>query len=67
MPLIHLATIPTLRSFDDIKGVREYHAELIGKQYKNNRPGLEWPEWGGTEFTVIDPVNNRITFVEADE
>jgi catechol 2,3-dioxygenase-like lactoylglutathione lyase family enzyme len=123
MPLIHLATIPTLRSFDEakarefyldwlgfsvdwthrledwaplymqvsrdgivfhisehhgdgspgahvrvnIKGVREYHAELIGKQYKNNRPGLERPEWGGTEFTVIDPVNNRITFAEADE
>ena len=50
----------------NIKGVREYHAELIGKKYKNNRPGLERPEWGGTEFTVIDPVNNRITFAEAD-
>jgi hypothetical protein len=50
----------------NIKGVREYHAELIGKRYKNNRPGLERPEWGGTEFAVIDPVNNRITFAEAD-
>jgi hypothetical protein len=97
MPITHLATIPTLRSFDEakarefyldwlgfsvdwthrfedwaplrvnIKGVREYHAELIAKKYKNNRPGLERPEWGGTEFTVIDPVNNRITFAEADE
>jgi catechol 2,3-dioxygenase-like lactoylglutathione lyase family enzyme len=51
----------------NIKGVREYHAELIGKKYKNNRPGLERPEWGGIEFTVIDPVNNRIAFAEADE
>jgi catechol 2,3-dioxygenase-like lactoylglutathione lyase family enzyme len=51
----------------NIKGVREYHAELIAKQYKNNRPGLERPDWGGTEFTVIDPVNNRISFAEADE
>jgi catechol 2,3-dioxygenase-like lactoylglutathione lyase family enzyme len=122
MPITHLATIPTLRSFDEakarefyldwlgfsvdwthrfedwaplymqvsregivfhisehhgdgspgahvrvnIKGVREYHAELIGKRYKNNRPSLERPEWGGTEFAVIDPVNNRITFAEAD-
>jgi hypothetical protein len=50
-----------------IKGVRELHAELTAKRYKNNRPGLERPEWGGTEFTVIDPVNNRITFAEDDE
>ena len=49
-----------------ITGVRDYHAELIAKAYKNNRPGLERPEWGGTEFTVIDPVNNHITFTEQD-
>jgi len=49
-----------------ITGVRDYHAELIAKAYKNNRPGLERPEWGGTEFTVIDAVNNRITFAQAD-
>lgn len=49
-----------------IRGVHDFHAELIGKQYKNNRPALERPSWGGTEFTVIDPVNNRITFGEAD-
>jgi hypothetical protein len=45
-----------------VKGVRELHAELNAKNYKNNRPGLDRPEWGGTEMTVIDPVNNRITF-----
>jgi len=50
----------------EIRGVREFHAELIARKYKNNRPGLERPDWGGTEFTVIDPVNNRITFSEAD-
>jgi hypothetical protein len=48
-----------------IKGVRELHTELIAKNYKNNGPALEQPEWGGTEMTVVDPVNNRITFVEA--
>ena len=47
-----------------VKGVRELHAQLIAKRYKNNRPGLENPPWGGTEMTVIDPVNNRITFAE---
>ena len=45
-------------------GVRELHAELIGKRYGNNRPGLEKPPWGGVELTVIDPCGNRITFHE---
>ena len=51
----------------DITGIRDLHEELIGKRYKNVRPGLSAPEWGGTEMTVIDPSNNRITFCEADE
>jgi catechol 2,3-dioxygenase-like lactoylglutathione lyase family enzyme len=50
----------------EVSGLRDFHAELIGKRYKNMRPGLERPEWGGTEMTVIDPVGNRITFAEAD-
>ena len=48
----------------EITGVREFHAELASKRYKNNRPGLEQPVWGGLEMTVFDPSNNRITFVE---
>ena len=47
-------------------GLRELHAELIGKRYKNMRPGLERPEWGGLEVTVIDPAHNIITFSERD-
>ncbi len=49
-----------------VTGVRALHAELNAKRYKNNRPGLDRPEWGGLEMTVVDPVNNRITFVEAE-
>jgi len=123
MPLRHLRTVPTLRSFDeakarefyigflgfavdwehrfeptaplymqisregivfhisehhgdgspgvhvrvDVRGLKDFQVELTGKKYKNNRPGLERPEWGGTEMTVIDPVGNRITFAEADQ
>jgi catechol 2,3-dioxygenase-like lactoylglutathione lyase family enzyme len=48
-------------------GVAALQAELVGKRYKNNRPGLEHPPWGGIECTVIDPVGNRITFAEADQ
>lgn len=51
----------------EIKGIRELHAELIGKNYRNNRPGLEQPEWGGFEVTVVDPCRNHITFAERDD
>lgn len=51
----------------EVKGLREFHAEIIAKNYKNNRPGIERPEWGGTEVTVVDPCRNLITFTEADE
>ncbi len=50
----------------EVTGLRAFHAELSEKRYRNNRPGLERPEWGGLEMTVIDPVNNRITFAERD-
>jgi hypothetical protein len=48
----------------EVKGLRDFHAELAAKRYKNNRPGLEQPPWGGLEVTVTDPVGNRITFAE---
>ena len=51
----------------EVKGLRAFHAEVNAKRYKNNRPGLETPEWGGLEMTVIDPVNNRIVFTEAED
>jgi catechol 2,3-dioxygenase-like lactoylglutathione lyase family enzyme len=51
----------------DIEGIQAFHAELVGRRYKNMRPGLETPPWGGTEMTVIDPVGNHLTFCEADE
>jgi hypothetical protein len=50
----------------EVTGLAEFHAELTARRYKNMRPGLERPEWGGTEVTVIDPVGNHITFAEAD-
>lgn len=50
----------------EIGGLREFHAELTAKRYKNNRPGLEQPPWGGLEMTVYDPAANRITFHERD-
>ncbi len=50
----------------EIEGLEAFHAELSAKRYKNNRPGLERPPWGGAEMTVTDPAANRITFVERE-
>jgi hypothetical protein len=53
---------------EDFKRLRQYHHELISKKYKYNLPGLEIPFWdsGAITVTVIDPVGNRITFVEKE-
>ncbi|AHB47669.1 bleomycin resistance protein [Hyphomicrobium nitrativorans NL23] len=50
----------------EVTGLAAFHAELTAKAYKNNRPGLERPPWGGLEMTVTDPAGNRITFAEKD-
>ena len=50
----------------DVAGLAELHAELIGKRYRYNRPGLEHPPWGGMEMTVHDPFGTRITFAERE-
>jgi hypothetical protein len=46
-----------------MKGIRAFQAELIAKNYRYMRPGLERQEWG-LEVQVIDPFNNRIRFME---
>ena len=45
-------------------GVEELQRELIGKQYRHNRPGLQKQDWGMLEVQVVDPFNNKITFGE---
>ena len=51
----------------EVKGLKAFHAEITAKDYGSMRPGLEKPEWGGTDMTVIDPAGNRITFRERDD
>jgi len=50
----------------DFKGLKAYHAQLIAKEYKYNRPGLEVPFWDQNSITVtvIDPVGNQLIFTE---
>jgi catechol 2,3-dioxygenase-like lactoylglutathione lyase family enzyme len=48
-------------------GIEELHRELIDKNYRHNRPGLERMDWGMMQVTVIDPFGNRIRFSEPVE
>jgi catechol 2,3-dioxygenase-like lactoylglutathione lyase family enzyme len=66
--LIHLSehhgdASPGTTCFCRMHGIAAFHAELIGKNYRNNRPGLEKQGWG-LEVTVNDPFGNRIRFCE---
>ncbi len=42
--------------------VDAYQQELIAKQYKNARPGIENQPWGSREMSIHDPFGNRLIF-----
>jgi len=46
-----------------MRGIAALHEELIAKNYRFMKPGLE-DEGTRLEVTVIDPFNNRIRFME---
>jgi len=46
-----------------MQGIQELHRELIGKNYRYMKPGLE-DEGSRWEVTVIDPFQNRIRFMQ---
>ena len=51
---------------EDFAGLKEYHAELINKNYKFMRPGLGTAGYDKSTLCmeVVDPFGNRITFTE---
>lgn len=54
---------PGAKAFVWTTGVRAFREELIGKNYRYMKPGVEDAPWG-LEMTVTDPFNNRIAFCE---
>jgi hypothetical protein len=54
---------PGGNAFITMTGVRAFHAELIGKKYRYNTPGLETVDWG-LMVTVSDPFGNKLRFCE---
>jgi hypothetical protein len=55
---------PGTHVFVPMTGIDDWHRELSGKSYRYNKPGIEDASWGARTLTVVDPVNNRITFAE---
>jgi hypothetical protein len=51
---------------DDFKGLEAYHAQLLSKNYKYNRPAIEVPFYdeNALSVTVIDPFRNQLMLVE---
>jgi catechol 2,3-dioxygenase-like lactoylglutathione lyase family enzyme len=49
----------------EVSNVDEFQQSLIGKRYKNARPGVEDTPWGSREMTVLDPAGNSLTFATA--
>lgn len=44
--------------------VDDFNRELLGKNYKYLRPGVEDTEFGARMMTVIDPFHNQIRFAQ---
>jgi len=47
------------------KDVEKLHGELLARNYRYNRPGLQKQDWG-LEMQVIDPFGNRLRFIQQD-
>lgn len=47
-----------------MQGVREFHAELAGKNYKYYRPSVEQTPWDTWAMHLLDPFGNKLRFNE---
>ncbi|GAB2765669.1 glyoxalase superfamily protein [Rhabdobacter roseus] len=61
----HGDSTPGIKVFLACEGLAEFHAELIAKKYKYNRPGLETAFWNALTMEVNDPFGNKLLFSEA--
>lgn len=49
--------------FVRMRGIEAYQRELLEKDYKHGKPGLEAQPWGQV-LTVTDPFSNRLRFCQ---
>ncbi|MEH7304830.1 glyoxalase superfamily protein [Neobacillus drentensis] len=48
----------------EIGNIELYHAQLLSKEYKYARPGIEETPWNTKELCIHDPFGNKIIFFE---
>lgn len=48
----------------EMEGIEAYQQQLLAKDYKYAKPGLEKTPWDTKEVAVGDPFGNRIIFYE---
>jgi len=56
---------PGARAYiDNFQQLKDYHTQLLNKQYKFNKPGLGKTPWNAKTLCmdVIDPFGNRLSF-----
>lgn len=62
----HGDATPGSTVFIRMRGIRDYHRELTGRNYPKMRPGIETLPWGDV-MEVTDPFGNRLRFCEQPE
>lgn len=49
----------------EIDDIDAFQQELLAKNYKNARPGVETTPWGSRDMRIADPFGNHLTFTSA--
>lgn len=49
------------------QGLETYLQQLLAKNYRYAKPGIEDTPWGSREMGIKDPFGNRVVFVEDGE
>lgn len=60
----HGDACPGSTVFVEMRGIEDFHREIIAKNYKYNRPGLEHAFWNAKLVQVHVPFGNRVRFSE---
>ena len=50
-----------------MRGIADYHRELLSKDYRYYKPGLEEAAWDAKVMQVADPFGNRLRFSEPNK
>jgi len=60
----HGDACPGSTVFVRMRGIDDYHREIMAKGYGYMRPGVDVAPWNAKVMEVIDPFGNRIRFNE---